>query len=233
MGTVTVNTDDGPINFTIQGNTPTPVELNKIQRIIMRQAPAARERSIRKKDEQLFDYKTGIKDLDLRRALSRADNKQEEELVLKSKGLLETDFTRDRRGKLALTPSGAEKFGVKSDKNVLIDERGFSRSDFADLSSLGREIAGGVAGALAGQAAIPIPILGAAIGAGLGTGGAKLIEEGQEVIEGTQGQEAKEVFKDAAVEAAIGAAGEGVFGTIGSLFGRRIRRRRYYYFQMI
>ena len=67
--------------------------------------------------------------------------------------------------------------------------------DFSDLSSLGREIAGGVAGALAGQAAIPIPILGAHIGAGLGTGGAKLIEEGQEVIEGTQGQEAKEVFK--------------------------------------
>lgn len=225
MGTVTVNTDNGPINFTIQGDTPTPIELNKIQRIIMRQAPAARERSVRKKDEQLFDYKTGIKDLNLRRALSRADNKQEEELVLKSKGLLETDFTRDRKGKLALTPSGAEKFGVKSNKNVLIDERGFSRSDFADLSSLGREIAGGVAGALAGQAAIPIPILGAAIGAGLGTGGAKLIEEGQEVIEGTQGQEAKEVFKDAAVEAAIGAAGEGIFGTIGSLFGRVVKGR--------
>ena len=78
---------------------------------------------------------------------------------------------------------------------------------------------------MAGQAAIPIPILGAAIGAGLGTGGAKLIEEGQEVMEGTQGQEAKEVFKDAAVEAAIGAAGEGVFGTIGSLFGRVVKGR--------
>ncbi len=102
----------------------------------------------------------------------------------------------------------AKLLGGESDRNVIIDERGLTRSDLADVSSLGREIAGGVAGALVGQAAIPIPILGAAIGAGFGTGGAKLIEEGQEVVEGTQGQTAKEVFKDAAVEAAIGAAGD-------------------------
>ncbi|MGB1915360.1 MAG: hypothetical protein ACPHL3_05270, partial [Paracoccaceae bacterium] len=144
--------------------------------------------------------------------------------ALKTMGLSETDFTRDYRGRLALTPQGAKRFGVESDRNVIIDERGFTRSDLADLSSLGREIAGGVAGALVGQAAIPIPILGAAIGAGFGTGGAKLIEEGQEVVEGTQGQTAKEVFKDAAVEAAIGAAGEGagqvLFKTVGKLFGK-------------
>ena len=224
MGTVQVNTNSGVLNFTIKGNTPTPVEQMRIQKILREQSLKNTKTSERKKAEQMFDYRTGIQNNELRRKLSRAENAEEEALVLKTMGLSETDFTRDYRGRLALTPQGAKRFGVESDRNVIIDERGFTRSDFADLSSLGREIAGGVAGALVGQAAIPIPILGAAIGAGLGTGGAKLIEEGQEVVEGTQGQTAKEVFKDAAVEAAIGAAGEGagqvLFKTVGKLFGK-------------
>ena len=224
MGTVQVNTNSGVLNFTIKGDTPTPVEQMRIQKILREQSLKNTKTSERKKAEQMFDYRTGIQNNELRRKLSRAENADEEALALKTMGLSETDFTRDYRGRLALTPQGAKRFGVESDRNVIIDERGFTRSDFADLSSLGREIAGGVAGALVGQAAIPIPILGAAIGAGLGTGGAKLIEEGQEVVEGTQGQTAKEVFKDAAVEAAIGAAGEGagqvLFKTVGKLFGK-------------
>lgn len=224
MGTVQVNTNSGVLNFTIKGDTPTPVEQMRIQKILREQSLKNTRTSERKKAEQMFDYRTGIQNNELRRKLSRAENADEEALALKTMGLSETDFTRDYRGRLALTPQGAKRFGVESDRNVIIDERGFTRSDLADLSSLGREIAGGVAGALVGQAAIPIPILGAAIGAGFGTGGAKLIEEGQEVVEGTQGQTAKEVFKDAAVEAAIGAAGEGagqvLFKTVGKLFGK-------------
>ena len=224
MGTVQVNTNSGVLNFTIKGDTPTPVEQMRIQKILREQSLKNTRTSERKKAEQMFDYRTGIQNNELRRKLSRAENAEEEALALKTMGLSETDFTRDYRGRLALTPQGAKRFGVESDRNVIIDERGFTRSDLADLSSLGREIAGGVAGALVGQAAIPIPILGAAIGAGFGTGGAKLIEEGQEVVEGTQGQTAKEVFKDAAVEAAIGAAGEGagqvLFKTVGKLFGK-------------
>ena len=224
MGTVQVNTNSGVLNFTIKGDTPTPVEQMRIQKILREQSLKNTRTSERKKAEQMFDYRTGIQNNELRRKLSRAENAEEEALALKTMGLSETDFTRDYRGRLALTPQGAKRFGVESDRNVIIDERGFTRSDLADLSSLGREIAGGVAGALVGQAAIPIPILGAAIGAGFGTGGAKLIEEGQEVVEGTQGQTAKEGFKDAAVEAAIGAAGEGagqvLFKTVGKLFGK-------------
>lgn len=224
MGFVNVQTDDGILRFQIEGNTPTPLEQSRIQRIIMRQAPQRKKAAETKKDEQLFDYKTGIQDLELRRKLSRADTPEDEKLALKSMGLLETDFTRDRRGRLALTPSGAKKFGVESDRNVMIDESRFSRADFADLSSLGRELLGGVGGAILGQAAIPIPILGAAIGAGLGTGGAKLIEEGQEVIEGVQGETAGDVFKAAGKEALIAGAAEGagqvVFKTIGRLFGK-------------
>ena len=49
-----------------------------------------------------------------------------------------------------------------------------------------------------------------------------LLEEGQEVI-GVLRSRSKKMFKDVVVEAAIGAAGEGVFGTIGSLFGRVVK----------
>ena len=224
MGTVSVQTNNGLLNFTISGDKPNPSELAKIQRIISNQSIKSERDSFRAKDEQLFDYKTGIQDNELRRKLSRADTTEDEILALKSMGLSETDFTRDSRGRLALTPQGAKRFGVESDRNVMIDERGFTSSDFADLSSLGRSIVGGVGGAIAGQAAIPIPILGAVIGAGLGSGGAKLLEEGQEYLEGTQSQTGTEVLKDTAIEAAIGAAGEGagqvLFKTVGKLFGK-------------
>lgn len=224
MGTVSVQTNNGLLNFTIAGDTPNPAELAKIQRIVANQSIKAQRDSTRRQAEQKFDYRTGIQNNELRRKLSRADTPEEEVLALKSMGLSETDFTRDYRGRLALTPQGAKNFGVESDRNVVIDERGITRSDFADLSSLGREIAGGIGGALVGQAAIPIPILGAMIGAGAGTGGAKLLEEAQEVVQGTQGQTASEVFKDAGTEALIGAAGEGagqvLFKTVGRLFGK-------------
>jgi hypothetical protein len=224
MGTVSVQTNNGLLNFTIAGDTPNPAELAKIQRIVANQSIKAQRDSTRRQAEQKFDYRTGIQNNELRRKLSRADTPEEEVLALKSMGLSEADFTRDYRGRLALTPQGAKNFGVESDRNVLIDERGLTRSDFADLSSLGREIAGGIGGALIGQAAIPIPILGAMIGAGAGTGGAKLLEEAQEVVQGTQGQTASEVFKDAGTEALIGAAGEGagqvLFKTVGRLFGK-------------
>lgn len=222
MGTVQVNTNSGVLKFTIKGDTPTPVEQMRIQRIVREQSLKSQKTSERQKAEQKFDYRTGIQNNELRRKLSRAEDAEEEVLALKTMGLSETDFTRDYRGRLALTPQGAKRFGVESDRNVIIDERGLTRSDFADLSSLGREIAGGVGGALVGQATIPIPIIGAMIGAGLGTGGAKLLEEAQEVVQGTQGQTAGEVFKDAGTEALIGAAGEGagqvLFKTVGRLF---------------
>ena len=225
MGTVRVKTQTGTLEFKIKGDNPNPVELAAIRRIVTSQAlPERSERRAVQQDEQLFDRTTGIQDLKLRRKLSRADTAEDEALALKSMGLSENEYLRDARGRLALTPAGAKKFGVDSDRNVMIDERGFSRADFADLSSLGRELVGGVGGALAGQAFIPIPVVGAMIGAGLGTGSAKLVEEGQEYLEGTQGQEASEVFKDAAKEGALAAAFEGagqvVFSTIGKLFGK-------------
>ena len=223
MGFVNVQTDDGVIRFQIEGDTPNALEQSKMQRIIMKQAPERKQTAQRKKDEQMFDYKTGIQDTKLRRMLSRADTADDEKKVLESFGILENQFTRDRRGRLALSPEAAKKFGVRTDKNVIIDERGMSRADFADLSSLGRELAGGIGGALVGQTVIPIPLLGAVIGAATGTGGAKLIEEGQEALQGVQTETLGEVGKAAGKEALIAGAGEGIFGGIGKLFGRVVK----------
>ena len=104
MGTIKVNTNDGLLSFTIKGDMPTPVEQMRIQRIVSQQAPKRKESAQRKKDEQMFDYKTGIQDTKLRRMLSRADTAEDEKAVLESFGILENQYTRDRRGRLALTP---------------------------------------------------------------------------------------------------------------------------------
>lgn len=171
-------------------------------------------------EEAEFDTETGIKNNRLRRQLAGAETEKEEENVLARYGFREGDYVRDRRGNLAITPKGALLLGIETDKPIMIDESGFSLSDLQDFVGVaGEEIVGGIGGAIAGQAAIPIPILGAAIGAGLGAGGGKLLEEGVETLRGTQEETLGEVGKAAATEAAIAAAGEGIFGAVGKSFG--------------
>ena len=79
-----------------------------------------------------FDTESGIQDAGLRALLSGAENKAEEENILATQGFSREDYTRDNRGRLALTPSGARKVGVETDKNVLIDEEGFPVTIAAD-----------------------------------------------------------------------------------------------------
>tara|TARA_Y100001972_G_scaffold55479_1_gene68330 strand:+ start:1523 stop:4480 length:2958 start_codon:yes stop_codon:yes gene_type:complete len=178
----------------------------------------AEKRKISPEEEIEFDRKTGIKDTKLRSALGAAENKEEEESILYKFGLTKSDFVRDKRGNLALTPDGATKFGVKTDRNIVIDEEGFSRYDLADLTAIAPEFSGAVAGAIAGQTLIPIPILGAMIGAGLGGAGGSLLEEGIEGLAGVSKQTAGEIAKDAAIEGGISALGEGVVSILGQGF---------------
>jgi hypothetical protein len=221
MGTITLDTSAGPITFQISGEQPTVSERLKINRVLSQQVPQ-RQREQRKREagfDPQFDVETGIQDLGLRRALSLADDAEEEEAALAMKGLKPEDYIRDNRGRLALTPSGAAKFGVETDKNVLIDESGFSRADLADLAGMVPEVGGAIAGAIGGQAVIPIPILGAVIGAAVGGGGGNLLEEGIEAAMGISRQSAAEIARDTAIEAGIAAAGEGIVGLIGKSFG--------------
>ena len=117
MGIISVDTKYGPLEFEIKGDTPSVSEQLRIQDVLVSPEQyfsddviKSYKSSLRGKEAQ-FDYKTGIQDGKLRRMLGRADTREDEEKVLKeSFGLLETEFTRDNRGRLALTPEGAKKF---------------------------------------------------------------------------------------------------------------------------
>jgi hypothetical protein len=165
-----------------------------------------------------FDTESGIQDAGLRALLSGAENNAEEENILATQGFSREDYTRDNRGRLALTPSGARKVGVETDKNVLIDEEGFSRNDLSDLAGIIPELGFGIAGAIKGAAVGSTiapgigTLLGGAIGAFVGGGGGSLVEEAIEGIAGVSEQSAKEIATDAAVEGGIAAAGELLFG---------------------
>ena len=170
------------------------------------------------KEEQQFDRKSGIQSTKLRSALGAAENKDEEDNILYKFGLKQSDFIRDRRGNLALTPDGASKFGVKTDKNIVIDEEGFSKYDLADLVAISPELAGAIGGAAAGQALIPVPILGAMIGGFFGGATGSLAEEGIEGLAGVSSQTAGDIVQDALVEGSLAAAGEGIVGLVGKGF---------------
>ena len=222
MGKVQLNTPEGTINILIEGDQPNVEERIKIANILRDRGAGkqvSNEASEQEKLEQLFDTNTGIKSASLRAALSAAENNAEEDAILAKFDIGEGEFLRDKRGRLALTPEGASKFGQETDKNILIDEDGFSRYDLADLAGIAPELIGGIGGAIAGQIAIPIPILGAAIGAGLGAGTGQGVEEIIEAGAGVSRQSAGEIAKDIGTEAAIGFVGDGLFGLLGKAFG--------------
>ena len=162
------------------------------------------------------DTKSGIQNAGLRAELSLAETDDDQVAVLRKYGLDQTDFARDNRGRLAVTPAGAAKLGVDTEKLTLIDEEGFSMNDLSDLAGIAPEVIGAIGGAITGQALIPIPILGAAIGAGLGAGGGQAAEEVFEAVRGTQTQKDEEVLKDVAREATIGFLADATFGILGA-----------------
>ena len=227
MGKVVLNTPQGKVNITIAGDKPTFEESIQINNIIRQsgagQLVSKEEPNTADKLEQLFDTSTGIKSNALRSALSVAENNEEEDAILRKFDLSDDDFLRDNRGRLALTPTGAAKFGQETDRNILVDEEGFSKYDFSDLAGIVPELVGGVGGAITGQLAIPIPILGAAIGAGIGAGGGQAIEEVGEAVAGVQKQDIGEIGKDVAKEAAIGFFSDLTFGAAAAAF-RAVRR---------
>ena len=163
-----------------------------------------------------IDTKSGIQNAGLRAELSLAETDDDQVAVLRSYGLDQTDFARDNRGRLAVTPEGAKKLGVNTEKLTLIDEEGFSMNDLSDLAGIAPEVIGAVGGAITGQALIPIPILGAALGAGFGAGGGQAVEEVFEAVRGTQTQTDEEVLKDVATEATIGFLADATFGVLGA-----------------
>ena len=232
MGVITIESKYGPIDIKISGDEPTFEESNQIEKISARPESFLSKEIIAENSAQSeggnifntnFDRSTGIQDAGLRADLNIADRLSEQIKVLKSNGLNEQDYTQDNRGQLALTPSGAKKFGIETDKNIIIDERGFTKSDIADLAGIAPEISGAIGGAIVGQALIPIPVLGAMLGAAFGGGGGNVLEEFYEISKGFSDQTPKEIAKQTGKEALIAGAFEGlgqaVFKVLGKVLG--------------
>ena len=166
-------------------------------------------------EKESFDTRTGVRNASLRSSLSAAETNPEQEAILQKFGLSPEDYLRDSRGRLAITPKGGEKLGLDLKQNTLIDEKGFSRYDLADIAGIAPEVIGGVGGAIAGQILVPIPVLGAAIGAGIGAGAGAGAEETIEALAGVSKQSADEIAKDIATEATIGFLADATLGTFG------------------
>ena len=119
------------------------------------------------KDEQMFDYTTGAKG-GLRAKLSFMETAQEKENFLRNR-VGESGFTKDAQGRLALTPEGQAKEGMEPiDKNLVIEEEGFTLRDISDLAGVAPETVGSVIGGIIGAPGLVTGAIGAGVGAGLG-----------------------------------------------------------------
>ncbi len=156
-----------------------------------------------------FDYETGATG-GLRALVSFGETEEEKEAILLKK-VGKEGYTKDSKGRLALTPIGQSKVGMKpSDKNVVLEEKGFSARDFADLAGVVPETVGSIVGGILG---LPGGVFGSAAGAAAGAATGQAAEEGIEALLGVQKQTLPEVGKDLAKEAAI--AGAVDFATVG------------------
>ena len=193
-------------------------------------------------EELLFDYETGVKDVDLRYKLGTAENPRERENVAE-KILGEDGFTYTSDLQLAATPAGLLKLGIKPEyltlkdgsrvgKNVVIDERsfGFNKYDFADMS--------GVVGPILGAIAFLTPqarLIGGVtrlmkffnggdrtsriLASGIGTAAGKGVEEAIEVEQGLQLQNKQEIADLLKFEFGLGALGQGIGEGLGVGYG--------------
>ncbi|HAW76964.1 MAG TPA: hypothetical protein DCW74_14670 [Alteromonas australica] len=235
---VKIELPDDSFFVEFQGDTPTLDEQIKLANLIKsRQSGQGAGRAMSReqmeqaaaaaKDEQLFDTTSGIKDAGLRAKLSAAETKGDAEAQLRVLyNMTEEDYTRDSRGRLALTPSGGAKIGVELSQPTLIDEDKFTRYDLADFAGVVPEIVGGVGGgvggAILGAPAGPLGmLLVSALGAGIGSSAGQALEEGIEAKLGVQTQTAEEVRKDLETEFKIGFLSDFTLGAFG-LFARGV-----------
>jgi len=210
MGKIRIKLPNESVVVNIAGDTPTVEEQLKINKFITERKRLGKQPSVKKesKDEQMFDTKSGVRLAGLRATLGLADDAKDEAKTLASYGLGEDDYTRDKRGRLAILPSGGKKLGLDLKMPTLVDESGFSKYDFLDLTGIAPELAGGVSGAVKGAALAapfgPLAMVGAgAAGAAVGAGGGQAIEEVGETLAGIQGQTFGEVAKDVGSEALL------------------------------
>ena len=183
-------------------------------------------------NESQFDYQTGISDLALRAQLDTAETKEEKERVL-SRYVGSSGFIYDSNGRLAVTPNGQRRLGLKPlNKNIIVDEEGISIADFADFAGTVGPIVGAIAALNPYGRTIKQlkPILKndrlVRIGAtALGSAGGKAAEEAFEIINATQMQDASEISKELLQEGIIGGASQGIFEVGGKALSALLGRK--------
>tara|TARA_R100000781_G_scaffold1562_5_gene2642 strand:+ start:2016 stop:5120 length:3105 start_codon:yes stop_codon:yes gene_type:complete len=196
-------------------------------------------------DKAFFDYDTGVKSTKLRSLLGIAEGRDQAGREIEKEGILTTyagdeGFTYDSRGNLAITPEGQRTLSEKnlfdeklfSDKNIVIDERGFSSGDFADFSGIAGPVFGAIAAlsphmrvakfikTLVGNQRLANIFLG-----GFGTAGGKGVEEAYESASGFQKQSKEEIAELLTSEFVFGAGAQtlGEIGGVGytAFFGKK------------
>lgn len=186
--------------------------------------------SVRKSgQDEGFDYETGAGS-GIRALVSFGETPEEQAAILSTR-VGQDGFVRDSRGNLALTPIGQRRLGMDvSDKNIVLEDKGFSFGDVADLAGIAPETIGAITGGILTSPGVITSAGGAAAGAALG----QSIEEGIETLLGVQRQTLGEVAGDVATEAAIAGtidlvtlgtakAVRGVIGGAGRLASRPLQ----------
>ena len=181
-------------------------------------------------DKAYFDEETGINIQSIRAKLGLAENPEEQENVLRSyvgsKG-----FTRDSRGRIAITPVGQQRLisrgmmrpDQRSEKNIIVDERGFSLGDFSDFSGIVGPVVGAISALTPGGKVLSFlnrfgikdrfgRTVAAAIGSGAGEAGEEVVELGL----GQQQEKFGDIARNISSEAGLGALGQGVGEAIGA-----------------
>ena len=197
-------------------------------------AELAKKEASKLYDQVYFDYETGINDPKLRGLLSTAEEYRDSEgnLVSEKELILENifgsqGFTRDSKGNLAITPEGQRRYGLKpTSKNIVIDESGTTKSDYADFLGYAGPIVGAIS-FLTPQLRIARaltnltfgkPRLARAIAAGAGSAAGKGVEEAAEVAAGLQLQDSKQIADMLQEEFAYGSVSQGAAEGLGALF---------------
>lgn len=180
-------------------------------------------------DQAYFEEDVGIRAPSIRAQLGLAENAVEQENVLRgyvgSKG-----FTRDSRGRLAITPVGQDRLVArgllreedKSEKSIIIDEKGTTFADIADFSGIVGPVAGALSALTPGGRIIRFlnrfsgDRFARTAAASLGSGAGEASEEAVEAALGTSQESFGDIALNVAGEAGLGATGQFVGEAVGA-----------------
>ena len=226
-------------NFKLTDDLTVPIQAeNQQDALKILKAELARKEASPAFDNFYFDYDKGLKNIKLRGLLGLAEKRDQTGRELEKEDILKNyagakGFIYNTKGDLALTPEGQKKLAEQglyseddfTDKNVIIDERGFSSGDFLDLAGIAGPVFGAVAALsphLRAVQAVKLLLrndrISRMVTAGIGTSGGKAAEEAFEVQQGFQLQTDQEVQDLLENEFLYGFFGQGIGEAIGTGF---------------